>query len=134
MESREPLRFRRARPDELHLVKSSWFESYRKGGCAPEVAFPTYRTGQNRVMENLLARAPVWVATLEDVPDEVLGWVCYDDKAVHYLYVKQAYRKRRIATALLSLARAAGAKEFTHPTRAGKPLAKGLNFNPYITP
>lgn len=127
----EVLKFRRARPDEAALVRSSWFESYRKGGCAPEVPFPTYKTGQNEIMDRLLGRGQVWVATLTEVPDEVLGWVCFDETAIHYVYVKQAYRRRGIATSLIALA---GARVFTHQTRAWRPLATRfrLQFNPYL--
>jgi GNAT superfamily N-acetyltransferase len=117
--------------DERRLMASSWFESYRRGGHAPQVRFETYKVGQGRLIDALLSTREMLVAFNPIEPDEVCGWACFDKQCVHYVYVKQAYRRRGIATALLE---GHIFKYHTHETRVGRKLAAklGTQFNPYF--
>lgn len=125
-----PLSFREATPEDLRFVRHSWFESYRRGGLAPQVQFEVYKLGQGRLIDLLLQNHGAWIAHHPDVPDEIIGWSCSAGRLVHYLYVKQAYRHYGVARRLLEEDPYA---EFTHATRAGMHLASrlGLRFNPY---
>lgn len=127
------LRFRPATPADLRFVAHSWFESYRRGGGAPQVRFDTYKAGQGALIDRLLAAAPTTVAFNPIEPDEICGWMCGDRSTIHFVYVKQAYRRMGIARALVSPVLAAG-PAFTHATRIGTSLASraGLSFNPYL--
>jgi GNAT superfamily N-acetyltransferase len=127
------LAFRLAVPVDIRFVASSWFESYRRGGFAPEVAFEVYKAGQGSVIDTRIAWDDAVIATHPDVPDEICGWMVRSraPAACHYIYVKQAYRRRGIATQLASVF--GGFKEHTHETKAGRHLAAklGSKFNPY---
>ena len=118
-----PLLIREATPGELSLIKSSWFKSFRQSS---RVRPDLYSFWQNKVIDDLTARHPPIVATLESVPDEVLGWVCRTSDLAHYVYVKHDYRRRGVATALV-----AGVKEYTHRTKVGDALFRNALFNPY---
>jgi hypothetical protein len=134
------LNVRQFEPEDRKFVFSSWFESYRKGGCAPEVAFPTYLDGQGHLIERLIgdrAHTTILVITPTTIPDEICGWACADvsREIVHYTYVKQAYRRlgmaRQLVTSLFGSRKPAW---FTHETRVGRTLAGklGVKFNPYL--
>lgn len=124
---------RKATDDDLRFVRDSWFESYRRGGFAPEIGFDLFAPGQR----NLIAAAlkdpftKVRVAFPLHEPTEILGWVCWHDETVHFVYVKNGYRNMGVATGLLDLHKSA--KFYSHQTRAGVQLAKKrqLRFNPY---
>lgn len=128
---RPPLSWRYATEADLRFVRASWFESYRKGGHAPDVAFPTYREGMGRIIERCLQAGATLVAFLPEVPDEVIGWACFTSTALHYVYVKQAYRRLGVAREILG---EHPQQWHTHDTRAGRHLAAalGTKFNPYL--
>lgn len=119
---------RPAAPEDLNLIRHDWFLSYRH---STDVRPDVYDRGQNALMERLIERCPPIVASLEAVPEEIVGWVCRDvvSPVVHYVYVKHAFRRVGIASALI-----AGAKNHTHETKAGtRPFARvGSLFNPYF--
>ena len=128
------LTLRRATPDERPLVAASWFESYRRGGSSPNVQFEVYKAGQGGLITRLIDRSEVWVATLPAVPDEVCGWVARVGPVVHYVYVKQAYRRLGIARALVN---GTGPRPewHTHETRpVGRSFAQalGTRYNPWL--
>ncbi len=128
------LSIRAATEADLTFVRSSWFESYRHGGFAPQVAFPVYREGQHNIIEGCLRRGRTLVAFATVVPDEVCSWVCVEgSRIIHYVYTKQAYRKMGIARKLVEKASVDSLTEHTHDTRAGRSLAAriGTKLNPY---
>ncbi len=127
------LSIRVATEDDLNFVRASWFESFRQGGYAPQVAFPTYRSGQNDIIERCLKASWTHVAYSTAVPDEVCSWVCFEDSKLHYVYTKLVYRRHGIALALIQ---SVGEKlsEHSHDTRVGRSFAAkvGTKFNPYV--
>ena len=130
---RPPLGLRQATPDDLRFVKSSWYESYRKGGCAPAVRYEEYKAGQGKLIDLLTDRDAVTVAYATAVPDEICGWVCAGWDCFHYVYVKQAYRRMGIASELCRLY-LANSNLASHETRTGRRFAAklGIRFNPYL--
>lgn len=88
-----------------------------------------YDGGQNALIAHLLEANPPIVATLEAVPDEVIGWTCRTPDVTHYVYVKHAFRRTHVALMLVH-----GAQFHTHQTRAGELLFKksGSLYNPFI--
>lgn len=128
-------------PEDLKFVRHSWFESYRKGGLAPLVGFDVYAAGMNKLLDRLL-HGDVHVAYATEVPDEIVGWVCRNElvttrvpRHLHYVYVKQAYRRLGIATQLIEDVKCGPISNmYTHETRAGRGFAQklALRFNPYL--
>jgi GNAT superfamily N-acetyltransferase len=129
---------RYANASDLRFVRDSWFESYRRGGFAPEIGFDLFSEGQRKLIATLTHPSNVRVACAENTPDEILGWVCFEGATVHYVYVKSAYRKLGCAEGLLEDVREVTeqpSRFYSHQTRAGIQLAKklGLRYNPYLT-
>lgn len=135
MTSGPALSTRDATESDLRFVRASWFESFRSGGYAPQVAFPTYRAGQGGIIEGCLKRGQVLVAYATAVPDEICSWINFERGLIHYVYTKQAYRKMGIAKKLIECAGNGYANfaEHTHHTRVGQSLAAkiGTKLNPY---
>lgn len=117
---------RRAAPDDLRFIHSSWLRSYWESGAAPKVDYKTYHDGFGAIVDNLAPSS--LVAAFEAAPTEIAGYVVREGPIVHWVYVKHVYRRQGIAEALLH-----GAKEFTLCTKAGKELAQRLqmHFNPW---
>jgi len=137
MSERPALSIRPATEDDLKFVRASWFESFRRGGFAPQVAFPTYRAGQDGIIERCLARGRTYVAFATEVPDEVVSWVCVEGGTLHFVYTKQVYRRLGTAIALVTHAfNAVKARpvEHSHDTKAGRSFAAkiGTKLNPYL--
>lgn len=136
------LDIRLANPDDMRLVRASWFESYRGGGHAPEVQFPIYKKGMNEIIERCLKNSKTFVAYATAVPDEIASWVCVEPAntqyayLIHYVYTKQDYRRMGIADRLVTYAigKSREAKLFhTHDTGAMRRFAPAIRsvFNPY---
>ena len=146
MSDRPALSIRPATEADLRFVRASWFESFRHGGYAPQVAFPTYRAGQSFVIERCLAKGRCYVAFATEVPDEVVSWVCVEralgekpkeSGLLHFVYTKQVYRRLGTAIALARHAFNALAvppAEHTHDTKVGRSFAAriGTKLNPYL--
>ena len=90
------------------FVMDSWLRSFGKGRTwiFRGVQGDRFYSGHRRVLGEILDRSVVMIACLQEVPDAVLGWVCVEAECVHYLYVKNKYRRKRVASELLSQARA----------------------------
>ena len=88
---------------------------------------------QQVIKQMLLKRSiSLIVACLDDEPDIILGWVAHEPTIVHFVYVKNAWRKQGIATQLLK-----GCSQLsfvTHITALGDNIRKekGLKFDPFL--
>jgi GNAT superfamily N-acetyltransferase len=95
---------------DLALVFSSWLRSMPP---ARDVSRDVHFRGQHALIEAILARpgALLRVACVPDDPEVILGWACVEHaphdasghpSLVHFAYVKDAFRRRGIARALLA--------------------------------
>ena len=127
------LSIRTATADDLKFVRGSWFESFKQGGYAPQVAFPVYREGQDAIIERCLAAGRTLVAFSTAVPDEVCSWLCVEGARLHYVYTKLVYRRHGIALQLVYASNFNVISEHTHDTRVGRSFTAriGTKFNPY---
>ncbi len=132
MTDQPALSIRTATPDDLKFVRASWFESFKQGGYAPQVAFPVYRSGQDAIIERCLKASRTLVAFSTAVPDEVCSWACLEGPRLHFVYTKLVYRRHGIALALIAHAQQE-LKEHTHDTRVGRSFTAriGTKLNPY---
>lgn len=130
MSDETTIKTRPATSSDLNFVRASWFDSWRHGGKTPDCGYDMYRRGASFLIRLLTSRHPVVVTYLEDVPDEIIGWICYEPGVLHYVYVKQAYRRVSIGQQLCALA---SPSIHTFETRSGKRLlAKiGSRYDPF---
>jgi GNAT superfamily N-acetyltransferase len=136
---------RMAEPTDVNFVYDSWLRSYEyqtgdeaadarvcrscgrmgrrrdvSGGEANAEIHPSdYWPGQRQRIDRLLATtAAVIVAHPAETPSVIAGWACVDNHpdVVHYVYVREFYRKRGIAKRLIE-----GRKVCTHLTESRRP-------------
>lgn len=117
------------RMEEEPFVVSSWFASFRNSHHK-DMDFDAYKEGMNRQITRLLEKSNVLVASLVEVPDEVLGYAILEGEACHWVYVKSTYRKQHVAKALLSNVRTYSLKP---KTKSAKAMVESLSlkFNPF---
>jgi ribosomal protein S18 acetylase RimI-like enzyme len=89
---------RPADDSELAFVCDSWVESFRRVSWARRVPREIYDAGMRAMIARTIDSSIVTVARSRGV---VLGWACYDDAAIQYVYVKNRWRRLGIATALV---------------------------------
>lgn len=132
------IQFRPLKPDERQFVKMSWFESYRKGGFSPDIGYDLFRPGMDERIDRLLQESETTVACPTEVPEEICGYLVQSRQGgpylltIHYVYVKQAYRRLGLASALIQVVTPSNIH--THDTRAGRILARKFEsrFNPFL--
>lgn len=93
---------------DARLVANSWVISYYQNNVYLHSLKPwqVYFNNQHAHISKLLAGgARVKCAVNPDDPNRIYGWMCYqfidDQPFVHYLYVKELYRKVGVAAGLL---------------------------------
>lgn len=144
---------RAATKDDYPLIFATWLRSYRHGAHFPRhVPHDRYFAAHHDIAEELLEDSVVRVATPPADPDVILGWSVVETLeppdtatpsplAVHFVYVKPAFRRMGVGRALLaSVARAEaeGAPVlFTHETFALKAPEIAVHvarwtFDPYL--
>lgn len=126
------------------FVYESWLESFRVSHAAGPFPMRMYRKVYTETLDALIARpgAQVLVACSPDDDDQVLGFVCHERRAtvppiVHYLYVKQLFRRERVATILMTAADIPTGRRFiyTFKTPVATRIAEhwaGAIFDPLV--
>lgn len=99
--------FRAARPSDVPFILDSWIKSFRESPWAGVVPNNQFYAVTREAIEGLLARgAKLTIACSRADEDQILGWTCLepvrDGTACHFTYVKDPYRKRGLATELLT--------------------------------
>jgi len=86
--------------DDYNFLLSSWLKSARiqHHEVEDKIYFEAYKAR----VRMMLATRDTMLAVDPDDPLLILGYINYDDSAVHFLYVKHALRNFGIATQLLS--------------------------------
>lgn len=132
-------------PAEASFVEDSWVRSFAKSApnmlaLVGELREDAYRAAQRVVAQRLIRRGAVLVAHLPSVPDEACGYLVLELHGsmlvLHWLYVKQPYRKLGAARLLLGAALRLEHRELahTHESAVGRELAKKLRsrLRPYL--
>lgn len=81
------------------------------------------------MIRKYLSNSTTVVAVFQDDPDVVLGYCCYKGHAIHWIYVKMAWRDCGIAKFLLP----PEINTYTHLSKVGRKLVPDeWEFNPFI--
>jgi len=99
-----PVAFREAVEGDLHFLISSWLKSYRSSRKTWDVEshlFYDGRCGHKAVVLRLLSGCPVAVACHPIHTDQIYGWLCHTEDAIHYIYVKEEFQRMGIGRQLV---------------------------------
>jgi hypothetical protein len=138
MESAWAIRPYNSASDE-NFILDSWLNAYRTSPWAGTVPNNKYFEVYGEAVRELISRGSiVRVACNPDKPDQILGWLCYEvsargDKCVHFVYVKDLFRKLGICRALFKTASIDPKSRFyyTHRTKLAR-LFENAVYEPAI--
>lgn len=129
-----PVEIRPVLEADLPFIFKSWLVSYQLSPFARNIPRKAYFDFHHRVIERILARGKVTIAHPPGDPDTILGFLVKEQGILHYCYIKFAFRKYRIATALLADVDPNHC-QYTHYTRDADYLLskwQRLTYNPYL--
>lgn len=136
-----PVRVRPFVETDTNFILKSWLRHNRQAPGFADVGERTYYYNHQLLIGGIARHARIWVACADDNPDEIWGFVCAepgpeDTLVVHYLYVKQRWRRFGFAKQLL---RAAGWRPgvkimATHWSEKAQSLGRRVQaeYNPYL--
>lgn len=131
----EAIVVRQALDSDAPFIFSSWLKSFRSSDFAKHLSNSMYYREHHKLIADILERSQVICAVSDEDESQIFGWICAETggpvPVVHYVYVKQTYRRVGIASKLLSLV-ADGAFLYTHDTGAAPELAKNGVYSPYF--
>lgn len=91
-------------PADIPFIASSWSKSYQSSAAVRNVRTSLYFDRQKQTILHLLQRSQCLVICLREDEDAILGYVVFEKDVLHFVYVKEAWRKHGIATRLVSAA------------------------------
>lgn len=134
------IRLRPATEADVPFIFNSWLKCYRHSNNTRGCENPVYFAQHHILLEGLCKRARIMIACNENDIAQIYGYVCSetveDVLVIHFLYVKEMYRKFGVAAIL---AADAGFKReapvfYTHRTFSSETLEKkfAMVYNPYL--
>jgi hypothetical protein len=98
-----PADFRPAEESDTNMILSDWLKSFRRSPLATDMTNAVYFRGHEALVKKALKRSEIICAVNKEDPNHVFGWICFEKQSIpilHYLYVKEAFRKFGIGTNL----------------------------------
>jgi GNAT superfamily N-acetyltransferase len=140
-----PIKIREYTLEDENFLFHSWLKTYFDALMdmkqAQGMRSDVYYQGQHKRIEGLLARGSTLVACNSEDESQIYGWINYEDLTdggviLHFVYVKQPFRRVGIAKRLIEIAKYSKREVFyTHKTPFTKDLAGVVGkatFNPYL--
>ena len=128
-----PIAFRPYNPtSDLPWVFASWLGSARWNDVVPAHLQTSIRKAS---VHQLLKRGmKIVLAVNPDDHDQFLGFIAYEPGLLHYVFVKDLFRRSGVASSLLAYANfdRQGTILHTFYTRSAKYLAKRLDCKPHL--
>lgn len=126
-----PVKTRAVLPSDMPFIYSTWLRGlYYASPFWAEVDKDLFFSTYSRVVETLVARSTVVVACLPDDDDVILGYAVAEGPVLHWVQIKEPWRKQGLAKHLVS---GLSVNEVSHLTNIGNKLRKKhkLAFNPF---
>lgn len=139
-EEKLPVLFRDLAEEDVPFVYNSWLKSFRNGTMCRNVDNSIYFFNHHKIIGQLLERSKVIVCCNSLDPKIIYGYLVFEDIdgqfVLHYIYVKNIYRKLGLARKLLEQSKhdfsVLGC--YTHQTQVGvvKEEKYNLLYHPYL--
>jgi len=138
-----PVTVRDALPEDDAFIFGTWLRSYRHGSLfARRLTNDVFFANHHPIVADILKRGTVQVATLEDDPGVIIGYLVTEKQAdawvLHFAYVKRDFRRMRVLSQLLEESHLPGdldGVDVSHPTfdwlEFMAPKFPGSRSNPY---
>lgn len=104
-----PVRIRAFCETDTNFVLNSWLRHNRTAEPYAQMQSDIYYYNHQLLIGSIARNAAIWLACAEDNPDEIWGYICAEpgpehSLVVHYIYIKQRWRKFGFAKQLLAAA------------------------------
>lgn len=123
---------RAPKEEDRSFIMATWLRGLYYGNpWFKEIEKDNFMAKYHDIISRMLTKptAQVYVAVLKDDLDVILGYSVTEPKIIHWVFVKEAWRKMGIATALVPK----DADTATHLTMLGKKLKpQSMEFNPFL--
>lgn len=121
--------------DDLAFIRKAWRETFQFGSLAVDGAEKQhYFDEMTRLFAVLLPAASARIACDPEDDENRIGFVCWTDDVLHYVYVMRDFRQMDVAPALLE---GLPVKAYSFTTlqcvKRLKPLVRGWVFKPRFT-
>ena len=119
---------------DIPYLYSTWLNSYKRDSLIGKsvrdhIFFDNYRL----VLDKIIKESKIYVACHINEPAVIYGYIVFDDDLIHYVYVKESFRRLGIATSLYQKALEYGPISYiTHRTYAIDKLNHNLIHNPFL--
>lgn len=116
-------------------VIDTWLKSYRGSPMALQLPDWAYwsQFGHVGLVESLLARDDTIVSCLRENEGFIFGWACSSSTQLHYLFVRQEFRRQGHGTSLYDVSGKPTA--ITHVTPSGSRMLSHLGVQPeFVNP
>jgi hypothetical protein len=118
-----------------NFIFDSWIHSYY-GQSPMTVLVPRkeYQDQHSKLISKLIPKCKIKVAADPEDLDLIVGYIVYETAKIHYVYVKEQFRKFGICHKLLESAHAQKGTRVTHMTIRYKTIAEkqGFVYSPYF--
>lgn len=146
MTSNIPLHFRERNAHDRNFIMACWMRSFRSNSRWAKLVDPDiYSRCHSQMLDRLLSDSGSVVACNPDDPHQIFGFAIYQPSLegvaiIHWVYVKEVYRKLGIGNAIYREVLAAADHDLklpvavTHDARALEWAAEKYNliYNPYL--
>lgn len=98
------IKIRQIRPEDYNFIIKTWIKSAYNGGTGYFERYGVFHKGMDIIIKRKYESGEIdgFVACMEDDEDLILGFAVFGlDYCLHYIYVKEAFKKQGIARALL---------------------------------
>lgn len=139
----DTLILRPGRAEDYNFVRVWWLRSYADSPWARAmthredwrrgITSPAYWSGHHALIDQLLSRATLTIATWPEDTWTIVGFACTEGDVVHYVYVTQDYRRGGVAKRLLESFDGMVRVRFSHLSRAclALPIPAHWTYDPY---
>lgn len=130
-------------PADHNFVRKWWLRSYADSAWARAMTpredwqrgktSPAYWQGHHALVDSLLERASLTVATWPEDTWTIVGFAVTDADAVHYVYVARDYQRQGVARRLLAAFDEMVRVRYSHRSRicGALPIPAHWNYDPY---
>lgn len=141
MDLKTQVRLRPATEGDVPFIFNSWLRCYRHSQNTRGCENPVYFAQHHKLLEGLCKQSEVIIAcNVEDVT-QIYGYIAHekveDVDVVHFLYIKEIYRKFGVANMLLDAVKITKSTPvfYTHRTFISESLEKKFTmiYNPYLS-
>ena len=128
------IKIRDAHPEDINFIYATWLRSYRTGSSIGRQSRNTiYYREYNKVIDQILNSSTIKIACLDEDELIILGYAVFDRENIHYIFVKEAFRRLGIAKRLVESSLILP-ETCTHSTYLAEAVIEKfkLTYNPFL--